>query len=353
VITITPSTIKPSVSIVIPVFNRADLIVENLDSLIRQTFPEWEALVVDDGSTDATCDVINRLAAADPRIRLIRRDRAPKGANTCRNIGLAAARADLVIFLDSDDLLAPGCLQQRTKVMRENPGLPFAIFQGTAFFHTPGDTDQIWNQPGPGSDLDHFLRGNSVWQTAGPIWSKTILQELGGFDEDLGCWQDVDLHIRALSRGLGFRKFLNLPPDYFYRRHFGDTLSQGAKRSRENVAGLLKLCDKLAIIPALNRTAGEKTGVRFMFARQIFLALDNQFLDLALEGIRLAQRNGIMSPTARIAWRAAFACYRLRARGFRGFAWLGERLCQPYLPPRDTLFSPLSPKTDGLIGENK
>jgi len=136
--------------------------------------------------------------------------------------------------------------------------------------------------------------------------------------------------------------FLNLPPDYYYRRHFGATLSQGIKRSRENVAGLLKLCAKLAIIPGLNRTDGEKTGVRFMFARQIFLALDNQFLDLALEGMQLAQHNGIMSPTARIAWRAAFACYRLRVRGFRGFAWLGERLFRPYLPPPDTLFAPLS-----------
>jgi hypothetical protein len=339
--TITPaSTTKPLVSIVVPVFNRANLIVETLDSLTRQTFPDWEALVVDDGSTDATCDVVSQQAALNPRIRLVRRDRPPKGANTCRNIGLAASRAELVIFLDSDDLLAPGCLQQRITVMQENPGLPFAVFQGTTFFQTPGDTDQIWNQPGLGSDLDHFLRGNSAWQTAGPIWTKNILQELGGFDEDLGCWQDVDLHIRALSRRLAFRKFLDLPPDYFYRRHFGATLSQGIKRSRENVAVLLKLCNKLTQIPGLNRNDGEINGVRFMFARQIFLALDNQFLDLALEGIRLAQQNGIMSPTARIIWRAAFACYQLRARGLRGFAWLGERLFQPYLPPPDTLFSP-------------
>jgi hypothetical protein len=145
-----------------------------------------------------------------------------------------------------------------------------------------------------------------------------------------------------LSGGLVFRKFLDLPPDYFYRRHFGVTLSQGIKRSRENITGLLQLCAKLAVVPELNWTDGEKCNLRFLFARLIFLALDNQYLDLAREGLRLAQHIGIMSPTARIAWRASFASYQLRARGFRGFAWLGRNLFRPYLPPPDTLFAPLS-----------
>ena len=329
----------PEVSIVIPVFNREELIVETLDSIRRQTFHAWEAVVVDDGSSDGTAAVIKRCAAEEPRIRLIVRDRAPKGANTCRNIGLAAARGKLVIFLDSDDLLAPHCLEQRTRVMRENAGVELAVFQGAVFKKTPGDTGQIWNLPAKEPDFHRFLRGDSVWQTSGPMWRKTALQTLGGFDEELVCWQDVDLHVRALGRGLAYVKRLELPHDYFYRRHFGPSISQARHRSREHVVGQLKFCAKLAVTPGQNGTAEEKAGVRYFFARLIFLAADNRHLDLAEEALELAQRHGIANRSAKLVWPAAFASYRLRARGLRGFAWLGRRMLAPYLPPPYTLFA--------------
>ena len=68
------------VTICTPSFNRADLIRETLDSLVSQTFPEWEMIVVDDGSTDNSIDIIREYSRRDPRIRFLNRDRDPKGA---------------------------------------------------------------------------------------------------------------------------------------------------------------------------------------------------------------------------------------------------------------------------------
>jgi hypothetical protein len=334
---------QPVVSIVIPVFNREALIVETLDSLSRQTFNDWEAIVVDDGSTDGSRVAISRRATLDSRVRLLHRERGPKGANNCRNLGLTAARSALVIFLDSDDLLAPHCLQQRLAIMRENPRLDCAVFQGSVFRQTPGDTDQIWNLPSEEPDLPRFLRGESVWQTAGSIWKKSAVQALGGWDEMLTCWQDVDLHVRALVKGLVYVRRLDLLPDYLYRWHPGQSVSQGRSRDCEHVAGLLKLCAKLAISPGPNRTAGEKAGLQFIFAKLIFLALDNELLEVGREAIRLAQEHGITPPSAKFIWPLALTSYQMRACGLRGFAWLGEHMLLPYLPPPYTFFSKAPP----------
>ncbi len=338
-------TINPVVSVIIPVFNRAQLVVEALHSLAAQTFKDWEAIVVDDGSTDGSGEAVSRFAANDPRVGLIRRTRPPKGGNTCRNLGLATARTDWIIFLDSDDLLAPHCLQQRIAVMRENPSADLVVFQGAIFNHTPGDTSQIWNILSREPDLHRFLRGDSVWQTAGPIWKKSALQKVGGWDEEMFCWQDVDLHVRALSGGLACVKRFNLPPDYFFRWHTGPSLSQGRSHTREHIAGFMKFCAKVAVKPGATGTPGETAAVRLVFARMIFLALDNMFIDLAQQGIRLAQKHGIISPSAKIIWPMVCASYRLRTRGLRGFAWLGERMFTPYLPPPDTLFTTQPSKT--------
>src|SRR5688500_10558850 len=97
----------PIVSVVIPVYNRVTLIQETLQSIIDQIYPYWEAIIVDDGSTDGSYDLVLKIAESDRRIKAFRRDREPKGAPVCRNIGVTKSAGQFLIFLDSDDLLAP------------------------------------------------------------------------------------------------------------------------------------------------------------------------------------------------------------------------------------------------------
>src|SRR5918993_3885046 len=95
---------NPSVSVIIPVYNRVNLVRETLQSVIDQTYADWEAIVVDDGSTDGSYELVIKFAELDHRIKSFRRDRQPKGAPVCRNIGVTKSVGQFLIFLDSDDL---------------------------------------------------------------------------------------------------------------------------------------------------------------------------------------------------------------------------------------------------------
>jgi glycosyltransferase involved in cell wall biosynthesis len=97
---------NPSViSVIIPTFNRSQLLQQTLDSLQKQTFKDWEALVVDDGSEDDTEEKVLRMGKADPRIRYIKRTITPSGPSVCRNEGTNASKGKYIIYLDSDDCL--------------------------------------------------------------------------------------------------------------------------------------------------------------------------------------------------------------------------------------------------------
>src|SRR5207237_4177688 len=106
---------RPLVSAVIPVFNRVRSIGAAIDSALAQDMKELEVLVVDDGSTDATREVVG--GHPDPRVRLIARERRG-GAAAARNAGIAAAAGDYIAFLDSDDVWLPGKLAWQPAVMR-------------------------------------------------------------------------------------------------------------------------------------------------------------------------------------------------------------------------------------------
>ncbi len=98
---------KPEVSIIIPSYNRAHCIGETLQSVQHQSYDAWECLVVDDGSTDGTLELVAAFAKADSRIQLYQRpDEKVKGANSCRNYGLSKSNGNYIQWLDSDDLLS-------------------------------------------------------------------------------------------------------------------------------------------------------------------------------------------------------------------------------------------------------
>ena len=99
------------ISVITPVFNSATTIGATIESVMAQTYSNWEHICVDDGSTDDTISVIKAYCERDSRINLLVRETEPKGGSSCRNIGATAASGEFLIFLDGDDELLPHCLE--------------------------------------------------------------------------------------------------------------------------------------------------------------------------------------------------------------------------------------------------
>jgi glycosyltransferase involved in cell wall biosynthesis len=217
---------NPLISIIIPTYNRANLTREALQSINSQTYGNWEAIIVDDGSTDDSFDSLKEYVKGNEKMKLSQRVITPKGAPACRNIGLKKAKGELIMFLDSDDLMATDCLEKRVNAFAENMGEDILVFQSLLFEHETNDLNILWNIDSEESDLQRFLRIDALWPICGPIYKKKVLQQLKGFSQDLNFWQDFDLHLRFIMLGYKYRKLLRTPPDCFIRQHTNKSISR-------------------------------------------------------------------------------------------------------------------------------
>lgn len=205
------------VSIITPSFNRANIVSETAASILAQTYPHWEWVIVDDGSTDNSWDVLQGIAAKDHRIKLFKRHRDPKGACPCRNIAVEKSTGDYVMFLDTDDVMAPYCLEQRVATMAEHPDCDFVIFPMLMFEKRLDDLNTLWNVDSDRDDIKRILSGDAVCQGTGPLWKKSSFVEVGMWREDLALWQDTELHIRGILWPMRYVKRLDLLPDVYLR----------------------------------------------------------------------------------------------------------------------------------------
>ena len=109
------------ISIIIPTYNRAHLISETLDSILVQTYPNWECIVVDDGSTDTTADVMREYIKKDSRFQYHQRpDNKKKGPNSCRNYGFELSQGECIKWFDSDDIMLPYLLEKQVLSFAKN-----------------------------------------------------------------------------------------------------------------------------------------------------------------------------------------------------------------------------------------
>ncbi|ULQ52395.1 glycosyltransferase family 2 protein [Flavihumibacter fluvii] len=215
------------VSVIVPLFNRADIISHTIDSVINQTHENWELLIVDDESSDNSVQVVTAYSVNDDRINLIQRVTQTRGGNACRNIGLKQATGDYVIFLDSDDLLKPHCFETRIKSIESAQGLNFAVFPGATFQDDRGTPRHFWNIETGLEDYIRFLQLDSPWQTTGVIWTRDFLFERNlSWDERLAIWQDVDFHLNILLLNPVYKVFWEMDIDYLIRENSADSVSR-------------------------------------------------------------------------------------------------------------------------------
>lgn len=184
------------ISIIIPVFNRFDLLKETIFSIVNQSYTNWECLLCDDGSENSELLKIKEIALSDSRIKLFPRNRLPKGRSTCRNIGIEKASGDFIIFLDSDDILLSDALTNRINSYNLNHDFDFLIFNNGYFCNNIGDTKKIHKITEKNHLID-FMMNQYPWSLTSPFWKKSFIKNYR-FNEAMDLFEDPEFHIRIL-----------------------------------------------------------------------------------------------------------------------------------------------------------
>lgn len=199
------SSKKAKVSIIMATFNRVHLIKETLDSILAQTYLNWECLIIDDGSTDKTLEVVNSYSNKDPRIKLFdRKKNYKKGLPGCRNFGLDIAKGDYIIFFDDDDIVHPDNLKICIANLKEfsqtyycrYDKLPFTGAWKPREFKTGDYQRTLLNI----RQLDLMITGELPYASCTVMWDKKCFEDLR-FNEELQYAEEWELYSRILSSG--------------------------------------------------------------------------------------------------------------------------------------------------------
>lgn len=216
------------VSIIIPTYNRAHLIGETLESIIAQSYKNWECIVVDDGSTDDTAILIANYIKKDNRFQYHQRpvDRI-KGANACRNYGLELSKGKYIKWFDSDDIMHPDFLARQVQVLELNKELDFCVCQSLTFYK---DSEIITkneaNRKPKHSLILSYLVKNHYFFTGAPLWRKEYFHQKDLFDENLSDSHESDFHFRML---LYFPKYIYKNDFLFSIRRGNESITQNTK----------------------------------------------------------------------------------------------------------------------------
>jgi len=184
---------KPAVSVIIPTYNCSGFLAESIRSVLAQTFGSLEVVVVDDGSTDDTAEVV---AGFESRVRYVHQNNS--GTAAARNTGIRNARADVIAFLDHDDLWLPGKLEQQMPVLTSDTAIGM-VFCGRQFFNTyTGEITSIHPAEAELGVHDFLAHDTIALQSA--IVPRSVFERVGLFDETLLGTDDWEMCIRIAER---------------------------------------------------------------------------------------------------------------------------------------------------------
>lgn len=232
-ITVPPS---PTISVLMSVHNGRQFLAEAVESILRQTFTDFEFIIVDDGSTDGSTELLRHFAKRDPRIRLLIQDNV--GLTKSLNTGLRIARGEFIARMDADDIAKPLRFEKQIKYLRENPDV---VCVGTQTRYIDERGVSMFNRHLP-TDHDDIERCHlSLW--GGFIMHPTAfmryaaLKRVGGYDERFPKAQDYDLWFRLSKVG----RLANLSERLLYYRKHPEAITQSqAEVQSECVVKILK-----------------------------------------------------------------------------------------------------------------
>lgn len=274
----------PKFSVVIPCYNCASTIDATIGSLKSQSLTDWEAICVDDGSSDRTLHILESYAAHDGRIRVIRQENA--GPSRARNVGVAVSGGDYIAFLDSDDVWNPRKLESVLAAFDRYPEAE-AVFGLVAFFKGCSSGVATLSSVKAGlADLSEFIGENPVCTLSNLTVARTSFLDTGGFDETMRYSEDLEWLIRAVA---GCMKIAASSDLHVYYRTSDSGLSSdllamhaGWKRAIESAGNA---------VTRRQHFAAEATHLRYLARRALRTGAAPQVaLALAMRGLRIAPR---------------------------------------------------------------
>ncbi len=237
-----------------PFYNREKYIAQTIESVLNQTFTDFEFIVIDDGSTDTSAEIVQQFVDKDPRIILVKND-SNRGISYSRNRGNEMAQADLVAIVDSDDIYLPERFAKQYAYMREHPEISIVgthahvidedgVRTGDAitYLSTPEEVAKVFFYKGP------FLQPTTMYR-------KNVVMEIGGYREKYALIDELDLYFRLLLSG----KLGSNIPEFLvlYRKHAQSTEKYFAQKRK--------------LLFALNREMIARFNPQLHFADYLFI----------------------------------------------------------------------------------
>ena len=254
----------PRFTILVAAYNAERTLGETLDSLLAQTLPEWQAVVVDDGSTDGTYRLAGRFAASDPRIRVFRQ--ANSGTAAARNTAAKHADAPWLLALDADDMLLPESLEHQVAFMDEHPG--FDVYSWGMILQAPDGSRAIWRVSAEHPNVESFTLDTLIVENVLPtssVVSADLFAKAGGFREIF--LEDYDFWLRSFAAAA--THLHNPEPLELYRVSVSSKNVDFTRRTDDTARIFADLAEDLSATAEQRRRAGRVArmhralGVRF------------------------------------------------------------------------------------------
>lgn len=245
-----PTHQLPLVSVIVPTYNYGHLIGQTLESLQAQTYQHWECIVVDDGSTDNTGDIVAGFSQRDERIKYLRQKN--HGQAAAINVGIKASVGEYIQSLDADDLIEEHKLERQIEYLERHPEIDI-VYGNVRYFKTENMNEQLYSMKkedapwmpessGLGEDILPILIRGNIMAINSALIRRSVIADVGLFDEQIPIIQDWDYWIRCAAKGKSFQ-YANLDGTLALVRSHS---ASSSKNKQGVIAALLLMRKKIA-----------------------------------------------------------------------------------------------------------
>lgn len=302
------TAVTPAITVLTPVYNNARYMVLGIESILKQTYSNFEYVLVDDGSTDDSLEILRRFERKDPRIRIL--DRPNTGYIGALNDGLALARAPIIARMDADDVAMPDRFEKQLQYLEKHPEC-VAVGGRVLLIDSDGDPirEMCAEQTHEEIDAAHLAgRGGTIVHPA-MMTRREALRAIGGYRSDFPWAEDLDLLLRLAEVG----RLANLPDLVLhYRQHLDSIGYRRAELQQASVAAAVRAAYErrgLAVPDALSRQAVFRQSEADAHRKWAWWALEGRNLRTARKHAAFALRK---QPLSLESWRAMYCAWRGR-----------------------------------------